>query len=283
MNAIASRKHQAHRLSRLQLLLAGIVVVMAATLALALAPKTALADDDTFIIEEYSLFSPSQKSTLEAQAKETSDTYGVGVYLLVTDTIGSKTARTYAIDYYKDHQLGLGNQKSGILFLVAAESRDYVTITYGDGVNAFTDWQIAQMEDLIVDELKNDEWYAAADVYLEQAEYTLAFRAENGEPLDRGNAPTSPLMAFVMFAIAFAIAAGVAGGRCFYLYKQMKTAVEASHAGDYVDRSSFTLTGKDDRFVTSTITVTPKKKESSSSSGSSTDSSGFGGSSGGKF
>lgn len=258
-------------------------MIMTATLALALAPKTALADDDTFIIEEYSLFSPSQKSTLEAQAKETSDTYGVGVYLLVTDTIGSKTARTYAIDYYKDHQLGLGNKKSGILFLVAAESRDYVTITYGDGVNAFTDWQIAQMEDLIVDELKNDEWYAAADVYLEQAEYTLAFRAENGEPLDRGNAPTSPLMAFVMFAIAFAIAAGVAGGRCFYLYKQMKTAVEASHAGDYVDRSSFTLTGKDDRFVTSTITVTPKKKESSSSSGSSTDSSGFGGSSGGKF
>lgn len=283
MNAIASRKHQAHRLSRLQLLIAGIVVIVAATLALALAPKTALAADDTFVIEEYSLFSSSQKSTLEAQAKETSDKYGVGVYLLITDTIGSKTARTYAIDYYKDHQLGLGDRKSGILFLVAAESRDYVTITYGDGVNAFTDWQINQMEDLIVDELKDNEWCAAADVYLEQAEYTLAFRAENGQPLDRGNAPTSPLMAFVMFAIAFAIAAGIAGGRCFYLYKQMKTAVEASHAGDYVDRSSFTLTGKDDRFVTSTITVTPKKKESSSSGGSSTDSSGFGGSSGGKF
>ena len=70
-------------------------------------------------------------------------------YLLTVADIGGQNVREFAKDWYRSYGLGYGEGKSGILFLIALDSRDYVTITYG-GVTAFTDYRIAQIEDKIV-------------------------------------------------------------------------------------------------------------------------------------
>lgn len=261
--------------------------LLAAIIALALCftvPLRALADEP-YIYDTRVLYNQSQYAELESQAAALSDQYGVGVYLLTVSNIGSKSARTYAINFYREQNLGLGSDKSGILFLIAADSRDYVTITYGDGINAFTDWQISNMEDDITDELHNDNWYDAAKAYLDGAETALSFRAERGEPLDSDNAPTSPFILVIFVAVAVALAAGIAGWRCYVLYRRMKTARPASNAADYANRETFMLQEQNDWYVTSSVVATPKAQSSSSGGGggSSIGSGGFGGSSGGKF
>ena len=259
-----------------------LVCAIACACALLFAPQPALADQ-VYVIDNYHLFNSSEYAVLESHAEQLADEYKVGVYLLVVNNIGSSSARQYAIDYYRGNSLGLGQNKDGILFLIAVNSRDYVTITYGNGIYAFTDYQIEKMEDAIVSELRHDNWYDAAVTYYDKAEETLSFLAEHGEPLDYNNAPVDPFDRAMFLLIGIAVAAAIAGMRCAMLYSQMKTAKEAVQANRYLDRNSFVLLSHDDRYLTSSVVATPRVKASHSHGGSSIGSGGFGGSGGGKF
>lgn len=96
------------------------------------------------------LFDADTYSQLEASAEAASDGHDCDVYFLVVDSIGDDDQRQYAKDYYLANGLGSGSEQSGILFLLAVGSRKYVTITYGGGVTAFTDYRIEQIEDAVV-------------------------------------------------------------------------------------------------------------------------------------
>ena len=98
------------------------------------------------VMDTYELFKPEATAELEQKAQDASAGHGVNVYLLTVSDIGGQNVREFAKDWYRDYDLGYGEGKSGILFLIALDSRDYVTITYGGGVTAFTDYRIAQFD-----------------------------------------------------------------------------------------------------------------------------------------
>ena len=141
------------------------------------------------VMDTYELFKPEATAELEQKAQDASAGHGVNVYLLTVSDIGGQNVREFAKDWYRDYDLGYGEGKSGILFLIALDSRDYVTITYGGGVTAFTDYRIAQIEDKIVPMLSDGTYYKASETYIEMCADTLDFCAEKGAPLDSGNDP----------------------------------------------------------------------------------------------
>lgn len=108
--------------------------------------------------DEMGLFDADTYSQLEASAEAASDGHDCDVYFLVVDSIGDTDQRQYAKDYYLANGLGSGSEQSGILFLLAVGSRKYVTITYGGGVTAFTDYRIEQIEDAVVPYLSDNDW-----------------------------------------------------------------------------------------------------------------------------
>ena len=251
-------------------LLAAALLCMALTL-----PAGAAAP---LVRDECGVFDADTLADLEEQAESASDGHDVDVYFLVVDDIGDADQRDYAKNYYISNGLGYGDEQSGILFLLAVGSRKYVTITYGGGVTAFTDYRIEQMEDDIVPQLSDGDWAGAARTYIEMADYTLDYYAEHGEPIDVDNDLGAEGLLFVI-GIPAAIAAGV----CLVFYHQMKTARKKTEADEYMP--GFTLRVKRDRYTHTTRerTYDPPQKESNSSGGSSVDSDGFGGSSGGSF
>ncbi len=96
--------------------------------------------------------------------------------------------------------------------MIALDSRDYVTITYGGGVTAFTDYRIAQIEDKIVPMLSDGSYYKASDTYIEMCADTLDFYAEKGAPLDSGNDPAKGWVKWVfVFVIPLVVASIVCG------------------------------------------------------------------------
>ena len=99
--------------------------------------------------DDYGLFDGDTLSELEASAEEAADGHDCDVYFLTVDSIGDEDQRAYAKNYYRDNDLGSGSDRSGILFMIALGSRKYVTITYGGGVTAFTDYRIEQILSLI--------------------------------------------------------------------------------------------------------------------------------------
>ena len=131
-------------------LLAAALLCMALTL-----PAGAAAP---LVRDECGVFDADTLADLEEQAESASDGHDVDVYFLVVDDIGDADQRDYAKNYYISNGLGYGDEQSGILFLLAVGSRKYVTITYGEGVTAFTDYRIEQQEDEIVPQLSDEEW-----------------------------------------------------------------------------------------------------------------------------
>ena len=172
----------------------------------------------------------------------------------------------------------LKHRTAAQLFLLAVGSRKYVTITYGEGVTAFTDYRIEQQEDEIVPELSDEEWADAAYTYIDMCDYALDYYTDYGEPIDVDND-----IGLEDLLIAMIFPLGISAFICLILYHQMKTARQKTEADEYMP--GFTLRVKRDRYTHTTRerTYDPPQKESHSSGGSSVDSDGFGGSSGGSF
>ena len=259
-----------HTAKRFAALLAALVLALCLSIpAFAAAP---------LVRDEMGLFDADTYSQLEDSAEAASDGHDCDVYFLVVDSIGDTDQRQYAKDYYLANGLGSGSEQSGILFLLAVGSRKYVTITYGEGVTAFTDYRIEQQEDEIVPELSDEEWADAAYTYIDMCDDALDYYADYGEPIDVDND-----IGLKDLLIAMIFPLGISAFICLILYHQMKTARQKTEADEYMP--GFTLRVKRDRYTHTTRerTYDPPQKESSSSGGSSVDSDGFGGSSGGSF
>lgn len=243
-----------------------------------------------FVRDEMGLFDAGMDAELEQSAEDAASGHDCDVYLLVVDDIGDADQREYAKNYYVQNDLGSGDAKSGILFLLAVGSRKYVTITYGGGVTAFTDYRIGQMEEQIVPSLSNGDWAGAARTYLQLAGETLDYYAEHGEPIDivvdDGSGESGGGFDLESLLFIIGIPAVIAGIVCSALYAQMKTAKQKTEADDYMPGLKLRVQRDTYTHTTQTRVYDPPKQEnnhSSSSGGSSTDSSGFGGSSGGSF
>ena len=233
----------------------------------------------TFVRDHYGLFTTSQAKEWNNKACELAAKYGVGVYVVIVADLGKHTndkgnpARNYATDYWNTYNLGAGNRESGILLLLAVDSRDYVTITHGGGIDAFTDVTLDNIENDIVQYLRRNNWESATDAFYEDAEEALDYLATNGKPMNNyyagDYADSKPTVADLgIFGIIAAVVSALFSSRVVSSEKKaMKTAKEKSEARDYVDLNSLALTVQTDQFVNSTVVATPRAQEKSSSSG----------------
>lgn len=271
-----------------------MAAVGAVALMLALC-SSAFAAGSPYVIDDYGLLDSSTQSAMESQAKAMAKSYDVGPYLLIVDDIGSESAREFAKDRYKADKLGVGDDKSGILFMIAVDSRDYVTITHGDGVTAFTDYRIEAMEDDIVSYLKDDEWEDACRVYLDDCQETFEFNAAHGAPMDYDNDPASPsyddgviglddlaLPAGIALVVALLVMFAVRA----FLKGQLKSVAAGASARAFM-AEPVEVTAANEVFLGATVSKTPIPKNDDGpgggGGGSWVDSGGFGGSGGGKF
>ena len=129
--------------------------------------------DAPLVRDEYGLFDADTLAQLESSAEDASAGHDCDVYFLTVDSIGDTDQRAYAKNYYVQNDLGSGSGKSGILFMIALGSRKYVTITYGGGVTAFTDYRIEQLEDEVVPLLSDGDYADAAQTYIDLCASTL--------------------------------------------------------------------------------------------------------------
>ena len=243
-----------------------------------------------FILDYAGLLSDSEWKELEQKAEAIEQNYQCATYVLTVDSLDGVERRDYAKQFYTANNLGSGDWRNGILFLVAMETREYVTVTYGrnpdnlseygTGINAFSDYGISQLENKIVPDLSDGEYYDAFQSYLSICDDYLAKYTQTGEAFDVGDAPKSKLVpALITILVPLLIAFVV----CFIFLSQMHTAKAATQADDYIPKDGFNLTHQVDQYTHTTETRRTIERDHSSGGGSSVDSGGFGGSSGGHF
>lgn len=146
---------------------------------------TAFAQESTLpqVIDGAGLLDSMQEQSLEEAAKALRDRYQMDVVILTLKSLDRKTPQEYADDFYDYYGYGIGEKKSGVLFLLSMEERDWYISTCGDAIYALTDYGIQQVGSAAVEYLSRGDYYSAFVVYLNALEtYMKAY--QNGSPID---------------------------------------------------------------------------------------------------
>lgn len=221
------------------------------------------------VVDEADLLTESEEELLESRLGELSEKYKMDIVILAVESVGNKTPREYADDYYDYNGYGYGSNYDGLLLLVSMEERDWYISTCGEAIYAFTDSNIDTIGSHITDDLGNENYYFAFSTFADECEYYIDGHI-NGFPFDYGmNLVISVVVGLIVAAIATSI-----------MKSKLKSVRYQNQAADYVKSGSMNLTLSRDFYLYRTVTRTEKPKESSTHTSSSGRTHGGGG---GKF
>lgn len=236
--------------------------------------------DMKYIFDNSDLLTFDEWEKLEARAADISQRHGCGVYVAFVDDF---TEYGYGNDVYKTtyqlyhaNELGMGDNRDGIIILLSMAERDYAMFVYGTyAETAFNSYGQEKLEKAFLGNFKEDDWYGGVSNYLSTCDEYLT-RADAGKPVRESPA--------LLIAIAVVASCLLSGAICLFLKRSMKTVHQKVEANEYVAPGGLQLSKQYDRY-THTTEVRSKISSSDDSSSSGTSSCSGGGGSGrsGKF
>lgn len=255
-------------------------------------PLYVLADSLPLVVDEADLLTQQEEELLSDKALGLRQEYGMDAVILTVPSLGGKNAMTYAEDYYDNNGYGTDDDRSGTLFLLAMEEREWYIDTSGEAIYALTDYVLLEQEELVLPSLQNGDYYGAIDAWLDSLDgYFEAY--ENGSPVD-GFVPEEDrynehdevvydeeeegvdlFLSLVIGLIAGGIAVGV-------MYAMMNTRHPRNSAVEYMKDNSYNLRVRRDVFLYSQVSKTRRETSSGSSGGSGVHKSSSGRSHGGR-
>lgn len=134
------------------------------------------------IFDHADLFSQEEITELDEEANVLSNNYNMDIVIVTTNDASGKTSREYADDYYDDNEFSIGDDQSGILFLMDMDNREVYISTTGQGIRYLTDQRIESVLESVIDSGMGDgDYYSAARGFLNATEEYL----ESGIPSDQ--------------------------------------------------------------------------------------------------
>jgi uncharacterized protein len=258
-----------------------MVLLIILSLVLAPAPAVIAANLD-LVTDAANVLTHSERKELNDRAQAISAKYNCEVAIVTIEEMDDDDgAYLWARYIYEEYDFGSGSEKSGLLFFLSLAERDYALIAYGYGNTAFTDHgKDVMLDKFILPLLKENKYHQAFSVYLDQSEEFLAL-ARAGTPFDRNTDPNAARTDFLIkLAVVILLPLLTAFVICSRWKKEMKTAVTARTAANYIPAGGFNLTGSADMFLYQTRESKKVAPPSSGRGGTTIDSKGYSGRSG---
>lgn len=232
---------------------------------------TVSAENSNRVVDNADLLTPAEEKSLLEKLNSTSETHQVDVVIVTEESIGYQTPATYADDYFDNNGYGYGINKDGVLLLLNMESRDWYISTCGLCIDAFTDYDIETIGDLMLSDLSDGNYFAAFETYADECEYYINGYI-NGFPF---SVTFALLVSLILgLIVAFIVTAIMKG--------QLKTIRPQRAAANYVRKGSMQVTESNDFFLYRQVSRIAKPKNNSSSTHRSSSGTRHGGG-GGKF
>lgn len=223
--------------------------LLAFLLLLALAPA-ALADGAqlSYVTDDAGILTASETAALEKTAQSIAQRYGVGIYLVTVEDANRIDSRgTYEAAYtvYHNYSLGIGAERNGAILLLSMNDRAFAHFYYGsESEYAFNKYGQEQIEDVFLDNFRENDWYGGFSDYLTACGEYLAL-AEEGHPVRRSPVPAIIISCAAGILIAFLV--------CSILKRKMKSVYVQARADGYVS-GGLRLSRQTDRFTHRTET-----------------------------
>lgn len=236
------------------------------------------------IVDDAGLLTAEQITRLEAKAQTLSEKYQIDLVIVTVWSLDGKTSEAYADDYFDYNGYGIGNDRSGVLLLLAMEYRDWAISTCGQTIHALTDHVIQSVFSAISGYLADDEYYLAFDAYLD-ALVTYLKNYANGTPIDDfASSYTGPGIytpgaqdeviyydeetgfhwSWEKFLIALVMGIITAGVTLLIMVRQMNTARKQQSADSYMKSGSYALNQQSDLFLYSQVRKVRRSENTSS-------------------
>ena len=244
------------------------------------------------ITDDAQLLTPDQLQELCGLVRELTAQYQTDFVIVTVESLDGKSPEQYANDFYDGNNCGFGQNRDGILMLLAMNSRDYYFLTNGTPTQKLAQaGGISALEDKVVPHLSSGDYYTAFRTFLETSSAIIAHPTStpgatsptyNDDFIYIGFDDISTTADRLQRVGIFAVIGLIVGFVTTFLMKRsMKTARRKANATDYVRPGSFQLTRQQDLYLYRTRTRVRVQSSNSSSGGGRSGGSRGGG--GGKF
>lgn len=247
------------------------------------------------LYDEYGVLSADEYNTVLEALNVVSDRFQVDTSIAVVNSIaadGYDDIAAYADDLFDAYGYGTGENKDGILFVVAMEERKWALSTHGLAIQYVTDKGNEYLQEQFLSFLSNGDYERAFLAYAEGCDYLYAERTgqkpsdyfnksdsydgdqdfydedyDSYEPVSVGRRleitaryiPIALLVGFLLSMIPMGI-----------MKSKLRTVQQKSGAADYVDRDSLRITNVRDIFLYRTVSQTRRAQEVEDHDGPST-------------
>lgn len=229
----------------------------------------------------YCVKSDEDLAALNDKLNDISARQNCEVVIYTTNTFDGKTPTDYADDYYDASGYGWGKDKSGILFVINPQSRDWAISTCGFGITAFTDAGQEYMVEQMSGALSENDYLTAFNQYADMCDEFIT-QARTGEPYDNGSLPGEEKDINLAVDIIIGLVIGII--IAFIIVgtdkAALKTVRRQADANNYIRSGSLRLTRQHDNFLYKNVDVTERESSSGSSTHTSSSGATHGGSSG---
>lgn len=254
--------------------------------------EKSFADGDMeYAVDSAEVLTTDELETLKSKLAQISDENNIDVGVVTVDYLDGKSAQEFANDLFEQNKFGKGENRDGILLLVATEDREWAMSTHGSAKEAFNEEGLDYLSGEFLPYLSDDDFYSAFENFADNAQelgtmYVAGDPYGEGEYVDDENYPVDeniveeekginnevwiPLSIVMGCAISLII---------MMMYKsQLKSVKSESRADDYL--MDMKLVKSQDIFLYRTVTRTMRPKNTDTGGSSSGGGSSYGGSSG---
>ena len=196
-----------------------------------------------YVFDYAGVLTDSEVEQLDQLAREVGEAHGIDILVVFTDQgYTSSELQDYADDFYDNGRYGYEEAYgTGILMAVDVKSRKYHFSTSGGAETYFTDSRFDDLEDQVVGELADDNWYGAGREFIN---FMKRFRNPN-RPVtwgDRVSAATEHLPAYVLIALA-------GSGVTVWILVRNRASKVTVNSNTYLHPGAFAVLQEDDFFV----------------------------------
>lgn len=239
-----------------------LLIIISVFLSILLLCPAAFAGSNT-VVDEADLLTQQQEEDLAGLAESIINTYQMDVAVVIVSSLDGKSSQAYADDYYDYNGYGLGEDDSGVLFLLAIDDREYAISTCGEAIDALSDEDIEYLLDCVFDDFRNGDYYQGLRTYLENLENEFYYYANTTQKSsDSGKTNYGKIGIF-----SLAIGAGAGGIGLATMRSGMNTAKPQVGAQNYLANNSFTMPVHRDMFLYSRTSRTRIQSQSSRGGG----------------
>lgn len=235
-----------------------LFVFLALVLCLSLSVTVFAQDGMPRLVDSADLLTDSEEISLRKRIDEVSEKFKVELVIVTVETVGDYTADEFVEDFYDENNYGYGENRDGVLLLVAMEERDYRILSNGLGADAVSSGDIKDIGNTISSYLTDGDYADAFNLFIDECEYEI-----NGEINGFPFKFTRNLV--ISLVIGLVVALIVTGS----MKSQLKSVKRQPAATEYTKPGSMQVTYSKDFFLYRIVDRQKKENNSSGSSGSS--------------